>query len=184
MHDVGNYKYPMVRGSGAFLVCIGLGLILAVVWAGEAPVNARILGISAILGIVAIPTARKFFPLGKPKALHILAMTGSVALELCLFWLVFSRLPKATPPQTRWLWAMLLVGLHFIPMGLALGRRVVILGAACAAVAASALMFGVIPFACAIVVDGILKLGFGASMAFTGLRKAAQLAPGAHANHE
>jgi hypothetical protein len=173
MPDLGNYRYPMVRGSGAFLVCIGLGLILAVVWAGDAPVNARILGVSAILATAAIPIMRKILPLGRPKAFHILAMIGSVALELYLFWLVFSRLPKDTQPQTRWLWALLLVGLHFIPMGLALGRRVVILGAACVAVAASALFFGLLPFAYAVVVDGILKAGFGASMAVTGLRKAA-----------
>jgi hypothetical protein len=165
--------YPMARGSGAFLVCIGLGLILAVIWAGDDPVNLRIFGISAILGAVAIPIVRKIFPLGRPKALHVFAMIGSVALELCLFWLVFSRLPKDTQPQIRWLWALLLVGLHLIPMGLALGKRVVILGSACIAVAACALFSGLLPFTWAIVVDGILKVGFGASMAVTGMKRAA-----------
>jgi len=173
MSDAGSYKYPMVRGSGAFLGCVGLGLILAILWAEDAPVNTRLLGYSAILGIVAIPIVRKLFPLGRPKAIHILAMSGAVALELFLFWLVFSRLPKDTQPQTRWLWALLLVGLHFIPMGLALGRRIVILGVACAAVAASALFLGLLPFSWTVVVDGILKVGFGASMAVTGMRKAA-----------
>jgi hypothetical protein len=163
----------MVRGSGAFLVCIGLGLILAVIWAEGAPVNPRILAYSAIMGIVAIPVARKLFPLGRPKAIHIFAMSGAVALELFLFWLVFSRLPKDTLPQTRWLWALILVGLHFIPMGFALGKRVVILGAACVAVAASALFVGLLPFTWAVIVDGLFKVGFGASMAVTGIRKAA-----------
>jgi len=173
MSDVGNCSYPMVRGSGAFLVCVGLGLILAVVWGEGAPVNMRILAYSAIIGIAAIPVVRMLFPLGRPKAIHILAMTGAVALELCLFWFVFSRLPKDTQPQIRWLWALLLVGLHFIPMGFALGKRVVVLGAACAAVAASALFLGLLPFSWSIIVDGILKIGFGASMAATGMRRAA-----------
>jgi len=54
MSDVGNCSYPMVRGSGAFLVCVGLGLILAVIWGEGAPVNMRILAYSAIIGIAAI----------------------------------------------------------------------------------------------------------------------------------
>lgn len=173
MHQAVSHEYPMVRGSGAFLVCLGLGLILAVIGARDAPMNLQILGACAIIGIIAIPVMRRLFPLGRPKAVHILAMSGAVALELFLFWLVFSRLQKHAQPQIRWLWALLLVGLHFIPMGFALGRRVVFLGAACVVVAASALFFGLVPFAWAVVIDGMLKVGFGASMVATGFEKAA-----------
>ena len=164
-----GYKYPMVRGSGAFLICIGFGILIGALWPGAFPMNIRVFVIAAIVGIVAIPFARRISSLGKPTGLHIGVMSGAVALELVMFWAVFTSLPVDTPPRVYWLWAFLLVGLHFIPMGLALGKRAVILGVACIVIAGAGLLLNQIPFIYLAIADGILKIGFGASMAATGL---------------
>ena len=174
MDKRGNYKYPMVRGSGAFLVCLGFGILIGALWPNASPMNIRVFAISAIVGIVAIPVARRISSLGKPSGLQIGVMAGAVALELVLFWAVFTRLPMDTLLQTRWLWAFLLVGLHFIPMGIALGKRIVILGLACIAVALAGLLLRNVSFLYIAILDGILKIGFGASMFTTGLKKTAQ----------
>ena len=167
MTGISRYQYPMVRGSGPFLVCIGLGLVLGTALSGAAPVNMRILGISAILAVAAMIVGRRMSPLGRPTRFHILAMIGAIALEFLMFGLVFRHLPQGTTVETRWFWALFLVGLHFIPMGWSLGRRAVYLGVACAAVAASGLFLGLLPFTYVAVLDGLLKAGFGLSLATT-----------------
>lgn len=87
----GSYKYPMVRGSGAFLVCLGFGIIIGALWPGPSPVNIVIFVIAVALGIIMIPIARRISPLGRPSGTHIGAMIGAVAMELVIFWAVFSR---------------------------------------------------------------------------------------------
>ena len=61
----------------------------------------------------------------------------------------------------------------FIPMGFALGKRIVILGLACIVLAASGLLFSYPPFLYIAIADGILKIGFGVSMAGMGLARQA-----------
>jgi hypothetical protein len=168
-----NYPYPMVRGGGAFLMCIGSGIAIGAVWAADAPMNIPVFATGAVLGFVALVLGRRIFPLGRPATRHVVAMSLAVTLELLLFWIVFSRLPADTSPVARWLWGFLIVGVHFFPMGLALGRRAVLLGAACVAVAILGLLVRPIPFGLLAVVDGLLKVGFGASLAMTGLSRPA-----------
>ncbi len=169
-----SYKYPMVRGSGAFLICVGFGIMIGALWSGPSPMNIPVFIIAAALGIIMIPITRRLSSLGRPSGFHIGVMVGAVALELVIFGAVFSRLPIETTLRARWLWAFLIVGVHFIPMGLALGRRIIILGLACIVVASSGLLFSQLPFLYLAIADGILKIGFGVSMVKTGLTKQAQ----------
>ena len=161
-----RYKYPMVRGGGAFLVCVGVGLVVGAIWPGSGPVNAKVLGLSAVLGILAIPIARRLAPLGKPQPYQVVVLIGSVVLEFAMFRFVYGRLVAGADDQARWLWALLFVGVHFLPMGFAFGKRIAILGATCILAAVTGLVGGV-PFFYAALIDGALKVGFGLSMCTT-----------------
>jgi hypothetical protein len=55
--------------------------------------------------------------------------------------------------------ALMIVGIHFLPMGLTFGRRIVILGQFCICNAAAGLYFGSLPFATLALLDGALKIG-------------------------
>ncbi|MCP5146452.1 MAG: hypothetical protein H6978_16705 [Gammaproteobacteria bacterium] len=164
-----SYAYPMVRGSGAFLVCVGAGIVAATLWPTAAPVHISIFLASVGLGAIAIPLVRRIRPLGAPPRRHIAVMLAALLLEFIAFYLVFSKLPPATPLTDKWLWAFLIVGVHFLPMGWALGKRVVFLGLACIAFALVGLLSPGIPFEFVSVMDGILKLAFGAHLALTGI---------------
>jgi Family of unknown function (DUF6609) len=161
------HPYPMVRGGGAFLVCLGLGLILAAVVPASGPLNVKVFGIGAVVGLLAIPIIRLTAPLGRPTAYQVIALCGAIAFELILFWLVFSHVPAETTPPVRWIWAFLIVGVHFLPMGYAFGRPIVALGVFCIVNATVALLFSGLPFGMVVIVDGALKVGTGAYMLLT-----------------
>jgi hypothetical protein len=68
---------------------------------------------------------------GKPTRLQIAALAFAIGLEV-LFLIVLGRsLPRGTPEQIRWLWVSMIVGLHFLPMGVSFGPRLLVLGGTC-----------------------------------------------------
>ncbi|HZF28398.1 MAG TPA: DUF6609 family protein [Gammaproteobacteria bacterium] len=85
-------RYPMLPAGGAFLVCVGLGLIGGIAFSGAAPVNFKV----------------------------------------------------------------------FLPMAISFGPRFAVLGLACILNAALGLLAASIPYEVFGLVDGALKLGFGA----------------------
>jgi hypothetical protein len=152
-------RYPMRRAGGAFLICIGAGLIAAIALRGDALVDYRIFFIGATLGVVSLLFARRLSA-GPPTRGQIAALIGALVLEVALFALMGRLVPRGTPEHVRWLWVLAIVGVHFLPMSISFGARFLFLGAACLANAAAGLVFP-IPFAASGVVDGALKLGVG-----------------------
>jgi len=66
--------------------------------------------------------------------------------------------------RTYWLWALGIVGLHFIPMAIAFGPIVLALGVACMANAAVGLAASSMPFLLIGTADGLLKVLLGGWM--------------------
>jgi hypothetical protein len=79
-------------------------------------------------------------------------------------------LPPGTEEQIRWLWALVIVGAHFLPMWLAFGPRFFVLGLLCIGNAAIGLLVATVPYDVTGVVDGVMKVGFGIWSLRTSLR--------------
>ena len=78
-----------------------------------------------------------------------------------LFALLPRVLPPGTPEHVRWLWALMIVGVHFLPMGVSFGPLFLLLGGACISNAALGLLLPEVPFGLFGFVDGALKVFVG-----------------------
>jgi hypothetical protein len=155
------HRYPIARSGGLFLVFIGLGLLAAIALSGDALVN-----YSVFFGGVAVATLSLFFAkrlsFGAPSRIQIAALIFALALEGALFALMGRLLPPGTEEHIRWLCVSVIVGVHFIPMAICFGPRMLLLSAACIVTAIAGLMLPGMPYEVFGVADGILKLAFGA----------------------
>jgi len=70
-------------------------------------------------------------------------------------------LPPGTPEPVRWLWVLMIVGVHFLPMAVCFGPLFLLLGGACISNAALGLLLPEVPFELFGLVDGALKLVVG-----------------------
>ena len=152
--------YPMLRGSGTFLVCIGLGLVCAIAFSGPALINYTIFYTGAGLGVAALFGSRRLSKV-RPSRVQILALCAAVLLELVLIIASARVLPHGTPEQVRWLWVSIIVGVHFVPMAVAFGPRMLVLGLLCIGNGAAGLLVPHVPYEYFGVFDGLLKISFG-----------------------
>jgi hypothetical protein len=157
----GWHPYPMARSGGSFLVLLGLGLLIGVLTATNGVINTRPFIIGAVLGLISIPVVRRTWRLGTPTRWQILALILAICLELALFAVLQSVLQSGTTERNRWLWALGIVGVHFIPMYWTFGPRILVLGLLSAATAATGLVSHQAPFALFASADAVLKIGFG-----------------------
>jgi len=99
---------------------------------------------------------------GSPTPLQIGALVFALALQGALIVMQGRLLPPTTPEHVRWLWVSLIVGVLFLPMAVAFGPRMLLLGCACIATAFVGLVVPTVPYEAFGIVDGTLKVGFGA----------------------
>lgn len=120
------HPYPLIRGGGLFLIIIG-----AMIIAGAPLPRARNKLVAAGLALASIVTAiaapSLAHPLGTPTWQQILVLAGCVLLEMILIQAVV-RYVYHLGERTIILSVLLVVGLHFIPMALAFGPIIGILG--------------------------------------------------------
>lgn len=152
------HPFPLIRGGGLFLCCVGLGLLLG--WRSP-----RLWVPLAVAGFVAGGVASALSPalpprLGAPSALQIGALVGAIVFEVAAIAYVVRRFQD--DERTQILSVLLVVGAHFVIMGLSHGPLMALLGAASVANAWAGLRllphvalerFGVF--------DALLKIGFG-----------------------
>ena len=151
----------MLPAGGAFLVCVGLGLLGGIAFSGAALVNFNVFYAGVAAGVIALCFAGRLST-GTPTRLQIAALAGAVLLELLLLAVQGRTLPRGTEEHVRWLWISGIVGVHFLPMAISFGPRFAVLGAACILNAALGLLAASVPYEVFGLVDGALKLGFGA----------------------
>ena len=120
------YPYPLIRSGGLFLVIIG-----AMIIAGVPLPRARNILVAAGLALASIVTAiaapSLTRSLGAPSLQQILVLAGSVLLEMILIQVVV-RYVYPLGERTIILSVLLVVGLHFLPMAIAFGPIMGILG--------------------------------------------------------
>ena len=102
-------------------------------------------------------------------------VAAAIALEVVLFALLPRVLPVGTPESVRWLWVLMIVGVHFLPMAVSFGPLFLLLGGACISNAALGLLLPDVPFGLFGLVDGVLKVVVGAGSLRT---RSASGAPG------
>jgi len=165
------HPYPMVRTGGLFLTLIGLGLIAAVLDSGAALVDYRIFFGGLVLALGSLALARPL-SLGRPTTRQRTALGGAIALEIVLFGVLRRLLPPGTTESAQWLWMSLVVGVHFVPMALAFGPRLLLLGGFCIACAAAGLLAPAAPAGAFLLLDGAAKVACGAWLFSDGWRDA------------
>ena len=120
------HPYPLIRSGGLFLVIIG-----AMIIAGASLPRVRNILVAAGLALASIVTAivapSLAHPLGTPTWQQILVLAGSVLLEMILIQAVV-RYVYHLGERTIVLSVLLVVGLHFLPMAVAFGPIIAILG--------------------------------------------------------
>ena len=153
-------EYPMVRGGGLFLMLIGTGLVSAIVFSGDALVNYPVFYVGVAVATISLFASGRLSQ-GSPTRLQIAALVSAIALEIILLVVMGRTLPRGTAEHVRWLWVSMIVGVHFLPMALCFGSRMLLLGGACIVNALVGLVLLRAPYEVFGLVDGCLKLGFG-----------------------
>jgi hypothetical protein len=153
---------PMTASCGAFVICVGLGLI-----AGGFSANLIYPGLAVGFGtgfiamiLTAIVSARK----GRARPNLAQQITPSICAIFEV--MVLMALAPYLPRDTRTLFVVVLgvVGVHFLPMMVSYGSLVGGLGLACALAAGVAWATPGEPLSLILLVDGGLKLAFGLAM--------------------
>jgi len=83
--------------------------------------------------------------LGTPTRIQIGALVAAVAPEIILFNVQGRMLPQGTDQSVRWMWISMIVGVHFLPMAISFGPRLLVLGIICISVAVAGLSLPGVP---------------------------------------
>ncbi|GAA0970713.1 hypothetical protein GCM10009555_020080 [Acrocarpospora macrocephala] len=154
-----THPYPLIRGGGIFLICVGLGFFLGLFFprrwiplaAGGFIVGFTGSGLSALL-----PS------LGTPSILNIAALVVAVAFEAAVIVYLVKKIGDSDERRLT-LSIMLVVGLHFVIMGLAHGPLIAALGIL-TAINATIGLFTKTPIKPFFLSDSLLKIAFGVWM--------------------
>jgi hypothetical protein len=158
--DRAGHPYPMAPSGGLFLAIVGVGLIAAVAFSGDTLADLRIFFVGVGLGTLALMFASKL-SLGKPTRAQIGALGAAIALEVVLFNVQGRLLPRGTDESVRWMWISMIVGVHFLPMAISFGPRLLVLGFICIAIAIAGLSLPSVPGEAFLLMDAFAKLVIG-----------------------
>ncbi|GGP10981.1 hypothetical protein LDL08_28610 [Nonomuraea glycinis] len=159
--DLGH-PYPLIRGGGLFLLGVGTGFLLS--WIFNKHWLPFVIG-GFVTGFVGSGLSALLPSLGTPSIAQIGGLVGAFVLEGGLIYLVLTKTKDADDYQTTILWILFVVGVHFVPMGLAHGPLISMLGVLTMANAYAGMRLKA-PLPVFGVIDALLKFGFGAVMLF------------------
>lgn len=168
MFDLAAYasQWPLASLGGLFVLAMGIAVILG------SPFNTRRrmlfvwLGFVAGLGAIAYGVSQ----LGinpPPTRFQALSLIVAIVVELAGFTFLMPRLWRKGEREAV-AGTLMIVGVHFVVMWPAFGPMMAVLGGACAANGAVARRTKY-PLGLAWFIDGALKLGFGALMAWSAI---------------
>jgi hypothetical protein len=158
--------YPLVRSGGLFLVCVGLGLVAGTLLAKDGPVNVPYFFAGIGMGVITLCFA-KFVSFGPGTSAQYATLGLALVLQALLIAGAARFIGPMPRPEELWYRTMIIVGIHFLPMAVTFGPRMAALGFACIAISTVGLLIPGVPFAFLGLLDGALKVGFGAWMLST-----------------
>jgi hypothetical protein len=158
--------FPLMRGGGAFLVLIGLG-ILGGAFTRQRRRRLVSLIVGAGLGVVvmAVGGATKviFAGLPQPAIWQWVVLGLAFLVEAGLVNVVLRKVPDVHSREF-WLWILFIVGAHFLILGPSHGPVCFLLAIACMANALIGLRLRHVDVRIFWAVDGLLKIAGGAIM--------------------
>ena len=157
--------FPLMRGGGAFLALIGLGIVIGSLGSRKWRLVWLIIG--AWLGVAAMAvggiTKLIFDGLPYPAIWQWVVLGLAFAVEALLVNIVLRKVPDDTSREF-WLWILFIVGAHFLVLGASHGPICALLALLCMGNALLGLRLKTLDVRIFWALDGALKLGAGAAM--------------------
>jgi hypothetical protein len=155
----------MAPAGGLFILIVGIGIVLGTPFPnkrGFLLISAFVLATTALV----IFGGRLMAPFGNPTRLQLWFLFGSIALEIVLFRFGLARYRGAGERSAR-LASLFIVGLHFLPMAVALGPMSFTLGVVlCLCSGGGLWLKPSLSLNGLWAADGLLKIAFGSVMMF------------------
>ncbi|WBQ03290.1 DUF6609 family protein [Kribbella sp. CA-293567] len=157
--------FPLMRGGGALLVLVGLGLVVGGAAGRRWMLPGLISGaaLAVLVMMVGGITKTIFEGLGYPAIYQYVAFGIGVVAEVGLVNLVVAKVPDRDS-RRFWLWILLVVGVHFLVLAFSHGPICGLLGLLCIVNAGLGLLVPGLPYRVLWVADGVLKVAAGAAM--------------------
>jgi hypothetical protein len=138
-------------------------MVLGTLLGGSEPVRRPIFLAGTGRGPTALLTLGDRLSHGPPTPGQIIAWIGSIAHEV-LSMVVLGAVLQNSSARAYWLWILLIVGVHFLPMAFAFGPLIAVLGVLCIVKALVGLEVRNVSFLVFGCVDGLLKIRLGIAM--------------------
>jgi hypothetical protein len=153
----------MAPGGGLFLAIVGAGIVLGALFPNKRDFL-LICGFVVAAAALVIFGGRLMAPFGNPTRLQLWFLFCSIALEIVLFRFGMPRYRQAGERSAR-LASLFVVGVHFLPMAVALGPLCLALGIIlCLCSGAGLWLRPSLPLNGLWAADGLLKIAFGSVM--------------------
>jgi hypothetical protein len=157
------HPYPLTQSGGLFLAIVGAAMIVGAVLP-SARTTLLAVGVAVATGATALAAPGLTRPLGVPTRQQIVALGGAVLVEMILIACVVCG-KRHRGERITSLSILLVVGLHFLPMAVAFGPIIGLLGVLTMVNAGAGLwLTPTTDLSTHWLVDGVLKLACGAIM--------------------
>jgi hypothetical protein len=157
--------FPLMRGGGAFLIAIGLGILVGAAGSRRWRTVSLIVGAGIGVIIMAVGGATKliFAGLPQPQIWQWIVLGVAFLVEGYLVSVVVRKNPDIES-RSFWMWMLFIVGAHFLILGLSHGPVCAALAIVCMLNAWLGLRSTTVDFRVFWAVDGTLKIIAGALM--------------------
>jgi hypothetical protein len=167
LYDLAEF-FPLMRGGGAFLAAIGLGILVGSFGDQRFRIIALIAGAGVGVLIMAVGGATKiiFAGLPYPAIWQWIVLGVAFLVEGWLVSIVVRQFPDMSD-RRFWLWMLVIVGAHFLILGFSHGPICAVLAVLCMINAFIGLLLPAVDFRIFWAIDGVLKILAGAAMIAT-----------------
>lgn len=157
--------FPLMRGGGAFLIAIGLGIVIGSFGSRRFRTVSLIAGAGVGVVIMAVGGGTKliFAGLPSPPIWQWVVLAVAFLVEGYLVSVVVRKNPDIDS-RGFWMWMLFIVGAHFLILGASHGPVCAVLAVACMANAMIGLRTTSVDFRVFWGIDGALKVIAGALM--------------------
>jgi hypothetical protein len=157
--------FPLMRGGGAFLATIGLGILVGAFGRRRWRTVSLIVGAGLGVAVMAVAGATKiaFDGIGYPAIWQWIVLGVAFVVEGWLVSIVVRRIPDLES-RRFWLWMLVIVGAHFLILLPSHGPICGALALLCMLNAAIGLRAPTVDFRVFWAIDGVLKIGAGVAM--------------------
>lgn len=158
-------NFPLMRGGGAFLISVGLGIVIGAFGSRRWRIGALIAGAALGVMIMAVGGATKliFAGLPSPAIWQWIVLGIAFLVEGYLVSVVVRKFPDIDS-RPFWMWMLFIVGVHFLILGFSHGPVCALLALLCMANAWIGLRVTSLDSRVFWAVDGVLKIAAGVTM--------------------